>query len=313
MDNFHKKDLKLFRYSEARWSMPFLFTKNHFFVEIMYKLLGKNHNIDYVYGAPACAWNGGRVTDYKIANLDFIEKELEKIASFYMTPTFTFNNSSITMDDLQDEYCNKLLKIISKTNSEVIIMSELLFKYIKDKYSNIKICASVIKSTYQDVKKIDETNYINSLTKKYDRVVIRPEYVIYNYNNLSAINDKSKIEILVNQHCARNCSKSMIDYKLIELHNKGIITREQLYNTSRKICPISRNNKVLTNCLNEKEIKCCLNAGISQFKLQGRNLASETVLSELMKYFFSENIDKKLLLDILQNTVKSDYDNFVLN
>ena len=272
--------------------MPLLFTRSSFLIPIFYSLF-KNETIKYAYGAPKCSWSGGRLSNINIRNIKLIESVLYKIKDYNVTPSFTFTNTNITKDLIKDDFCNTLLKIISESNSEVILVSDLLFEHIKDKYPNIKICASVLQSTFQNIKDKDEIEHINKLTDKYDRVVIRPEYAIIKNGDFKDIKDISKLELIVNQACAINCPCANEEYRLLEHLDRGLITKEEFTKKMAVMCPRDTGKTKELNCISEELVKKCIQAGITKLKLNGRHLSFNDVLIALDNYFFSEEIDKE--------------------
>lgn len=284
--------------------MPFLFTANSFMIPLLYNLF-KNEQINYVYGAPKCAWSGGRVSNITSQNVRFLEQIIYKIKSYNVTPSFTFTNTSITKELLNDSFCNALLKIISKSSSEIILVSDLLYEYIKDKYPNIKLCASVLKSTYQNIKNLDETEHINKLIDRFDRVVIRPEYAINNDGNFNKIKDISKIELIVNQACAMNCYCANKDYKLIELYDRKEISIDDFSKELKNLCPRDKGEIKEINSLPDSLTNKCINAGITKLKLNGRHLTFDNLLIALNNYFFSDDVDKEKLNEEINNYIIS--------
>lgn len=166
-----------------------------------------------------------------------------------------------------------------------------------------------MQSTYQNIKGINESEHINKLTDKYDRVVIRPEYAINNNGDFSAIKDISKIELIVNQACAMNCYCANEEYKLIELFNTGIITKELLKKEVEKLCP--RDNGIIKeiNSLPVELINKCINSGITKLKLNGRHLDFDNLLITLVNYFFNDTVTKEELEQKINNYIISSVKN----
>ncbi len=302
----------ILRYKQSKWSMPFLFSGNSFYIPLVYHLVEKsNTTIEYAYGCPRCAWAGGRISNLKISSYSLLEKVLQRIVEYGTTPAFTFTNISLKKEQLDDKYCNDLLKIIEAIDAEVIVASEILYNHIRQTHPNIKICCSLLQTNYVDIKDKDEAEHINNLIDKYDRVVIRPEFVKYKSEDFSRIKDISKIEVLVNQHCAVNCESSIIDFKLMELFNKGILTLKQQSLASSKVCPRNTRKNAEGTELTHEEIQRCLDAGITNLKFQGRTYSFSAVLDDLCEYFFSPDVDRKELkmeidkymAETLQNSV----------
>ncbi len=294
----------IFRFNNIEWSMPFLFTGNSSLIPIFYHFF-KNKSIKYVYGSPKCLWSGGRLSHITSKNIKFIEEIIYNIKKYNVTPSFTFTNTNLTKEMLDDKFCNELLRLINESNSEIILVSDLLYKHIKNKYPNIKLCASVLQSPYQIIKNKNESEHINKLTNKYDRVVIRPEYAINNNGDFSAIKDISKIELIVNQNCAMNCYCSNSDYKLIEMYDKGVISKQDFEKEYPKVCPrdngIIKEINTLPNYLTNK----CIEAGITKLKLNGRHLRFNDLLIALKMFFFSEEIS--------ENELQQKIDDYILS
>ena len=285
---------EILKYPNADWSMPFLFA-NDLFIPVIHELLGENHKIKYVYGSTRCKWAGGRFSRYDIKNLRFIEKILTKTIFYNTTPVFTFTNTSINEEDISDKFCNGLLKIISELNCQIILVSDLLYDHIKENFPNIKLVSSIIKSTYLKVKDKDETQHINDLTEKFDRVVIRPEFAMKKNFNFTDIKDISKLEILINQNCIFDCPASDAHYRLFELFDKQLINEKNFSEATIKLCPAYMNPNAARNSLNETQIEKLINAGITNLKLQGRNFHFNAVLIELFSYYFKNDINKSEL------------------
>lgn len=188
-------------------------------------------------------------------------------------------------------YSNNLLNILSDIDCEIILSSDLLYEYIKSKYPNIKLVASVIKSIYETTQNIDETEYINSLLAKYDRVVIRSEYFLENKNKIKLLNNLNKIELLVNQNCAYNCLNSKAHYALFEKYNRGKLSYSDVIRFAQNICPRFDNPNVKLNTLGHSDVVEAINLGITNLKLQGRMLPFDAMIKELYQHFFNDKYD----------------------
>lgn len=294
----------MYKYENVNWSMPFLFTEGSLLIPILYSLF-KNETIKYVYGAPRCNWSGGRPSNVGIKNLKLIERIIYKIKEYDVTPSFTFTNTGITKELLKDDFCNSLLKIIAESGSEVILVSDLLYEHVKNKYPNIRLCASVLQSTFQNIKGKNEAEHINKLTDKYDRVVIRPEYAIIKDGDFSEIKDVSKLELVVNQGCAMNCYCANDEYRLIEYLDKGLITHEEFQEKASKICPRDTGIIKETNLVPENLVNKCIQAGITKLKLNGRHVNFNNLITVLNNYFFSDKTNEKELKEKINDYIVS--------
>ena len=300
---------KLIRFQNTEWIMPFLFSKGMYYIPILKEILGEEFKaIKYVYGSPTCKWAGGRITLFNIKNLNLIEKVISSVLEYDITPEFTLSNTNITKEDLNDEYCNELLKIINDSNSQVICSSDVLFDYIKNKYPNIQTVASLIKFFINKFDNVEnETKYINDLSKLYDKVVISNEYYLKN-PELKNINDKSKIAIISN-YTRHNCPHGQKHYELISKFNKNEITYEEGYNQVAKFCPKINNPNHKEERLTDDEINFAIKSGIKYLKLQGRDMDFDIIFEILINNFFNNNIEKENLKKEIDNYCKSKLQN----
>ena len=90
------------------------------------------------YGAPSdCIWGGGRTS---FGDHDPLEA-LSLMEKYGISARLTFSNSLLTKKHLSDKKCNDLCRLFdagSKIRNGVIIYSDLLLDYIKEKYPNLK-------------------------------------------------------------------------------------------------------------------------------------------------------------------------------
>ena len=127
------------------------------------------------FGGINCLWHGGRFIQ-KEYSLDEIENTISLYNTKGIPCRFVFSNHKITKEDLNDKLSNDILDILSKNElNGVIISSDLLYEYIRNKYPKMKIVCSVIKTCVETNNWINETPELyNSLCEKYDFVVLNP-------------------------------------------------------------------------------------------------------------------------------------------
>lgn len=280
--------------------MPFLFSKSMFYIPILKEILGKEEfdSVKYVYGSTACRWAGGRITLFEVSNIKIIEKVISSLLPYNLIPEFTLSNTTITKEDLEDKFCNELLKVINDTSSEVICASDLLFDYIKSKYPNIKTTASLIKFFMKKFESVEEeTNYINELSLLYDRIVISNEYYLKN-PHLDGIKDKSKLAIISN-YTKHNCPFGKKHYELIGRFNRHEISYEEGFRQVSEFCPRINNPDFKEEKFNDEEVNSAINSGIKYLKVQGRDMDFSVMTDILFNNFFAADIDRnKLKLEI---------------
>ena len=102
-------------------------------------------DIGSIYGAPAdCVWGGGRV--------GFGENNPKEVLAlmkeYGISARLTFSNSLLRTEHLSDKKCNELCAMFGEKNgiqNGVIIHSDLLLEYLKNKYPEFYFVSSTTK------------------------------------------------------------------------------------------------------------------------------------------------------------------------
>lgn len=175
---------------------------------------------------PLSLWNGGRYSRGDQCDVEFIKAVIKNINEHGIPIRYTYTNPTITEEELNDSYCNFCMKAADNGMNEVLVVSPILEKYIRDKYPGYKINSS----TCKEIRDIDGLNA--ELDKDYALVVLD-----YNLNNqfdiLEQIKDKKRCEILVNACCTPNCQRrgahyvAMAEMQRIELANRKLPPEER--------------------------------------------------------------------------------------
>ncbi|MBQ4646509.1 MAG: hypothetical protein IJB79_04090 [Candidatus Gastranaerophilales bacterium] len=283
---------KIFKYGkDITWSLPLMFQYEPVWGTIvkLFKMFGIDVPPVNGFGCPKMAWFGGRRPN--------ITEEIEPMALLKIfnyckevgiTPSFTFTRTQLTKDDLNDKYANYLLDMALEFKAHFIVYSELLKNYIKEKDPNAYMVASVIKSqekfqgeNAKNWSVENETNHYNKLLKEYDLVVVRPEYSMGPLlENPSLLDDISRVEILVNQRCVKNCPKAMEHYRVTEdcIEENGVFQCVHDEITDGKIA--------YNSCVSHdrKTIEKLVGSGVKHIKLQGRGLELSTLSMALLLF-----------------------------
>ncbi len=301
----------LVRYKNIEYFMPFLFC-NDIFIPLLDKLLENETNpVKYVYGSPFCEWGlGGRPANFKLNNLNIVEKYFEKLKTKYnLIPTLTFTNLN-SKYALNDEYSNNLLDVAYSLDCRFIVSTEELFNHIKLRYPDAKIHSSVLLPSTKIVeeKDFDETRFYNEMLDKCEVVVIRPEYTTDNIDKLNKLlSDVSRVEVLINAYCHYNCPHHREHYNSLAELDKGIGKREKF-----TLCPRFHEGYRSIH-LTEKQVQQVLDIGIKKLKIQGRSLRFHMLFDELYENFFNNEYSKeeirnksdKICAEMLQNNRKT--------
>lgn len=273
---------EIYKYKEdVEWSIPVLFDQEFVWTTIYNELININIRPPKVnvYGCPACLWTGGRIPLIQNVELRVLDRIFDYLESCNATPTFNFTYTRIEKDDLNDLYSNELLSFAIEHNSKFIVSSDLLRDYIKEKAPDAIVISSVIKAVkrFQTADKIvnsspeEETNFYNKMLKKYDVVVVRPEYsrdVLVEHPEY--IDDISRIEVLINQTCMPNCPHAIQHNERNEEHREGfnpsIPPFRCIKASTMNSVQAYKNNLIHT----QKQISKLINNGVRHLKIQNR-------------------------------------------
>ncbi len=319
----NKTDLSIYKYNkDIVWSLPFLFQYEIIFGSIQNTLetFGFEKIKANVFGSPKTKWSGGRLAVVK----DKLEpKKLKKLFNYINTnegiPTFTFTRTDITKADLKSEYENYLLDFGIEHGARFIVASDILKDYIKNKSPESIVVSSVLKPVFnfhgrtrlQKLTIENETNFYNKLLKEYDIVVVRPEYS----KNILAdtpriIDDISRIEVLINHTCINDCPNAPMHHIITQqghVDNSG--PKIYCYKFQYPLRKQYENNPAHT----QQEINKLIDAGVKNFKLQGRGENIPYLLNQLSIVTQIFNFDGPgffLLNCMMGSSIREEYNKF---
>lgn len=239
-------------------------------------------DIGSIYGAPAdCIWGGGRVgygdCDYKSA--------LALVEAYDISARLTFSNSLLENEHLDDRKCNRLCRMISESEpmqNGVIVHSDLLLNYLKNKYPSLYLVSSTTKVITDFDRLLDE---VNRTEFKY----VVPDFRLNkSLDRLKAMTakQKDKIEFLCNECCDPGCTDRKLCYENVSRKSLG-------ENCEDHVCKAIngaegyRFSKAMENpyFIGIEDIKnVYIPMGFSNFKLEGRSLGSAIILEFLLYY-----------------------------
>ena len=287
---------KIYKYGkDVIWSIPILFQYEPIWGALVKSF--KLHKIDIFsvngFGCPKTVWAGGKIPNI-IQEIEpmMLIKIFKYCQKMNIIPNFTFTRINLEKEDLKDKYANYLLDMGLEFGARFIVYSDMLKDYIKEKNQNAYITSSIIKPQIkfqgENAKNWsieNETNYYNKLLKEDEIVSVRPEYAAGPLlENPSLIDDISRIEVLINQTCVKNCPKAKEHYLLLE--------NPSLDNNYFKCLHGERANNglIYNNCaaLEEKTIEKLVEYGVKHLKIQekGYNFTNMTMTMMLFYLIF---------------------------
>ncbi len=222
---------------------------------------------------------------------------------------YTYTNMLLEKEDLSDPFCNYCLKAAHNGMNGVIVVSPLLEEYVRKNYPKMKL----ISSTCKGIKGIDGIN--EELKKEYDMVVLD-----YNLNNhfdeLEKITDKSRCEILVNEHCTPNCPFRAKHYRHLSENQKIFVKNTRLPKEQQiplkpwdyKECKGGKNIYVIrdfcTYVSPEDIWEKYVPMGFTNFKMEGRTEPIYNLIELYCHYMVKPEFHGKVRLSLWENMEK---------
>lgn len=175
--------------------------------------------IGSIYGCfPNQKWNGGRLVLGEQAQKKSIIGLIDFFESKKIPMRFTYTNSMLTAEDLNDEYCNFITAYAENKGNEILVNSSILEQYLRNKYPGYKYISSTTKCILDKDEIIKQSNY-------YDISVL--DFRLNNdYDFLKSLENKERYEFLLNSCCSPECKLRKEHYDTIsflQLNKKPLI------------------------------------------------------------------------------------------
>ncbi|MBR4277566.1 MAG: hypothetical protein IKQ28_03945 [Lachnospiraceae bacterium] len=252
--------------------------------------------IGSVYGTfPGAIWNGGR-TILGFTSKNDVQRIIKHYNSKNVPVRFTWTNSLIEEKHLTDTLCNLIMREADNGQNQVLVNTQILEDYLREKYPNFKFISSTTKRI-TDPEKLKE-----ELDKDYFMVVL--DYDLnHDENVLKSLEPVAdRVEILVDEICFPGCPKRLAHYR--------DESQKQLeYEIAAPFeCPNKQQTKSFSDCMarpafiSNTEIKSYIDRGFENFKLVGRGLPQSLVIDSYVYYlakpdkqdFIKDQIAKRL-------------------
>ena len=270
------------------WHLPgfcYFCSLNHILIDLMRKnpeCFHEGYRIGSVYGTfPGAIWNGGRTV------LGFTPKnDMEKILGSYnakgVPVRFTWTNSLLTKEHLQDTYCNLIMRLSDNGMNQVLVNTDVLEQYLRQRYPGYQYISSTTK------RLLDPELLQEEMEKDYFMVVL--DYDLnHNEEVLSALAPcADRVEILVDEICFPGCPRRVEHYR--------DESQKQLeYEIAAPFpCQNRQNIRSFEDCkkrpafISKDEIKAYVERGFVNFKLVGRGLPQQMVEDSYIYYLVKE-------------------------
>ena len=236
--------------------------------------------IGSIYGAPAdCLWGGGRIG---FGQAD-PRRVLALVEDYGISARLTFSNSLLRKEHLADRRCRGLCELFAaKPGNGVIVHSELLLDFLRERYPNFYFVSSTTKVLTQ------WADFQNELDRPEFRYVVPDFRLNRALDRLNALtkSQKDKVEFLCNECCNFGCKDRKACYEDVSRKNLGEDCPDHVC-TAPGGGEGYRFSKAMENpgFIGIREIQnTYLPMGFSNFKVEGRGLGSAMVLELLLFY-----------------------------
>lgn len=258
--------------------------------------------IGSIYGAPPdCIWGGGR-----IGSGDCTAQEALALTREYgVSARLTFSNSLLRGEHLTDRKCNALCRLFSESvgpQNGVIIHSELLLRYLRERYPKLYFVSSTTKvltafTQLQAELARDEFRFVVPdfrLNRAFDRLNALPEAA------------KDKVELLCNECCWFGCKERSACYEAVSRKNLGEAAPEHIC-AAPDAAGGYRFSRAMENpgFIGVEVIRrIYMPMGFSHFKIEGRSLGSALILEFLLHYLTKPEYQLRVREEVyLENTL----------
>lgn len=170
---------------------------------------------------PTSLWNGGRFSFGVQCPEDMVRHAVKRINDLGIPVRYTYTNPIIYEEDLADPWCNFCMQVADNGMNEVMIFSPVLEQYIREKYPSYKINSS----TCKEIKNIDKLN--EELEKDYYLVVL-DQNLNRDFDFMDKIEDKARIELLVNSCCGPNCTMRAEHYNTLSAQQRVVLANRAI-------------------------------------------------------------------------------------
>ena len=270
--HFHLPGLFEF-YEFYRVFLPLYQNKREYFYEWC--------DIASIYGAPQdCLWGGGR-TGFEDAHPKDVLALMEK---HDISPRLTFSNSLLTEEHLSDKKCNGLCELFGKSKSQagIILYSDLLLDFLKNKYPSLYFVSTTTKVL------TDFSDFQAELNRSDFQYVVPDFRLNKSFEKLKSLsqNQKDKVEFLCNECCDFACRDRKKCYENVSRKNLG----EEVENHRCKAQNSEKGYRFSSAKKNPGFIgiediqNIYLPMNFTNFKIEGRGLGSAMILEFLLYY-----------------------------
>lgn len=268
---------------------------------------GLGYYVDALFGGQPCSWHGGRVLRTAWTDAD-IAAHMHRFLPAYtergISIRLNFSNPHLGVNDLADKRANMMLDILAEYNRNnpcphgVISASDDLREYVRDKYPDMFMTASVLKTAYAHPRFTDEHGWYEHLATLYDMVVLRADRCVQQ-DWLAELGHREKMELIVTSECMPDCPMRVKHYDfMIARDQRRTLSRERSDEFEALLAACSHHRRNFPSvALTMKQIREIHDLGFRHFKIAARNMEWQGWLNRTARYMVEQG---NLLLHYLE-------------
>lgn len=252
------------------------------------------------YGCNNTCWGSGRIVK-QFTKESTVAEYMKQFPEISCELVFT---NALIQKEVDDPAGNFLLESFKGNNCDCIVNSEILGRYISEKYGNPLISSTTKilskEETIAELSLKSEDGYI------YKRVIINGNFT-KSFDFLKTLPRKEDCEILVNDVCTVVCPFRKEHHEVYDKVALGEKIETNICNANNGDVVAAPLYKMMTYPLFVKveQIKDYLAIGINHFKIQGRTNYDvdyiETLVYYLIKPEYQMEIRERLFLQFFHN------------
>lgn len=296
------------------WNVGSLFAHDRFMFKLfdVIKELGYENPIKYVFGSIPCLFQGGRIPP-RDAEIEDAIAIMDSYNDRGVACRLTFSNTFLTEEDLQDELCNTLMAHLNEraetVENGIIVSSNILAGYIREKYENLQIIASQVKPSTECVLGKDSADYYNELFSLYDIIVVNP-FKINDIQFLRNLKDHDRVEFIANHRCVPDCPMAKAHYEVqMKIGMKALRGEsydeemKTLIDINRSCLAVKKSFPLAGNSYSQSDIELLIREGFTQFKIEGRDNEAGCFIRDLGEYIFVPHLYNRIAAAIMDRAI----------
>ncbi len=230
---------------------------------------------------PYCYWNGGY--NNNLGPSIGYEGIIDNLKYFHVPIRFNCANIYLKKEDFSNVFANLILSLGENGSNTISFSNMELYEFLKEKYPYYEY----IFSREADLIFPLAPEVINTILEENKfKLIELPDYYSNNWKLLDNIQNPSKVELIINSHCLKNCPKKL-ECKYDMHQSQYDFSNFNIHHHCFEKIPYHHKNNILISI--DEIIENYLPKGFNHFSLAPIwNSFNNELLIFLVKYFIKE-------------------------